>query len=183
VWTPPVIAFPGATEASRWLVSPRSLPIGLPPGELPAGLRALLPAEFARDAIAYHLPAEWAAPAVPLAANSAPAADPSKPATSPIPTGQRPLEGIRGAGSAVLPYLLGILVASGVLLFARKGAPVLSFLEQRESVAWIALGLFWWLALRPSAFGFAIVVWGLFAAVRLWLRDRASAAAAQATSP
>jgi hypothetical protein len=62
-------------------------------------------------------------------------------------------------------WLLGILAALAVGLIVWSGAGVWRWMQRSEPVTWAALGAFWWLALRPSALGLAVLAFGV---VRFW---------------
>lgn len=55
-----------------------------------------------------------------------------------------------------IEFLLGMLAALVVGLIVWSGARVWHGVQQSEPLAWISLGAFWWLALRPSALGLAL---------------------------
>lgn len=56
-----------------------------------------------------------------------------------------------------LRLLLGSLAALVVSLLAWKTAPFWRWVQQREPLAWGALGLFWWLWLQPSELGLVLI--------------------------
>jgi hypothetical protein len=63
--------------------------------------------------------------------------------------------------------MLGSLLALAVALMAWKTSRIWLWLQQREAVAWVVLGLLWWLALKPGAFGLVLIAWGALNAVRI----------------
>jgi hypothetical protein len=94
--------------------------------------------------------------------------------------------GVPGSGDWLInrpavDALLGILAALVVGLIVWTGARAWSWFQHQEPLAWTALGTFWWLALRPSALGLALVAWGAIRVVQILKARRAEAPAPAAS--
>lgn len=63
--------------------------------------------------------------------------------------------------------LMGVLAGLVVALLVWKTAPLWRWLQQREPLAWGTLGLFWWLWLRPSELGMALIGLAVIRAVQI----------------
>jgi hypothetical protein len=75
-------------------------------------------------------------------------------------------EGIWVSRRFAYDTLLGSVAALVVALVTWKSARFWLWLQEREALAWIVLGLLWRFALEPRAFGFVLIAWGVLVFVR-----------------
>jgi hypothetical protein len=80
-----------------------------------------------------------------------------------------------------IEFLLAIMAALIVGSIVWSGAGVWRWMQQSEPLAWISLGGFWWLALRPSALGLVLFAVAAIRFVQI-RRARASEPSAPAAS-
>ena len=67
---------------------------------------------------------------------------------------------------------IGVAVGLALTLVLWKSGRLIAWIQDHESACWLALGAFWWLALRPSPLGVLIIAWGAWRIVRRTLGRR-----------
>lgn len=80
--------------------------------------------------------------------------------------------GILVFNRSAVEILLGSCVGLLFAFIIWKTSRFWRFVQQRDALAWIFLGLFWWLTMKGGAFGLALIVWGSVCYVRQFLRPR-----------